>query len=77
MQKNLQEEVAPVDAQKSGVIGSTDEEFLTNFEQSLLQLTKRDVTDREKQLANVTNQTLSDRLQLQRGLDKPFDRDHS
>ena len=49
------------------VVGSTDAE-LAAMDRAIAN-TQR-VTDREKQLANVNNQTLSDRLQNQRGLDR-------
>jgi hypothetical protein len=49
------------------VTGSTDAE-LAAMDRAIAN-TQR-VTDREKQLANVNNQTLSDRLQNQRGLDR-------
>jgi len=49
------------------VTGSTDAE-LAAMDRAIAN-TQR-VTDREKQLANVNNQTLADRLQNQRGLDR-------
>jgi len=59
-----------IQVQDSNVIGSTDAELAAlNRAINNTQI----VTDREKQLANVNDQTLDDRLQLQRGLDKPLD----